>query len=117
MPFHSAGLTPNELKMIDKLVDASAYLDAIFWRQSDPEALMLYQSLSSSTRVQDQQLRRFLWINGSRFDLLDENKPFTGTQPMPPGVGFYPQGLTREQIEQYVKDHPDNNRNFTVPTP
>ncbi len=26
---------------------------------------------------------------------------------MPPGGGYYPQGLTREQIEQYVKDHPE----------
>ena len=26
---------------------------------------------------------------------------------MPPGRGFYPEGLTRQQIEQYVKDHPE----------
>jgi hypothetical protein len=26
---------------------------------------------------------------------------------MPPGRAFYPAGLTREQIEQYVKDHPE----------
>ena len=26
---------------------------------------------------------------------------------MPPGRGFYPEGLTRKQIEQYVQDHPD----------
>jgi len=26
---------------------------------------------------------------------------------MPPGRGFYPEGLTRKQIEQYVQDHPE----------
>jgi hypothetical protein len=26
---------------------------------------------------------------------------------MPPGRGFYPADLTREKVEQYVKDHPD----------
>ena len=52
-------------------------------------------------------MRRYLWINASRFDLIDENKPFVGTDPMPPGRGFYPANLTREQVEQYVKEHPD----------
>ena len=106
MPFHSAGLTPRERELVEKLVDASRYLEEIYWRQSDPEALTLYQSLSGSTNPKDKELRRYLWINASRFDLIDENKPFVGTLPMPPGRGFYPDGLTRTQIEQYVTAHP-----------
>ena len=46
-------------------------------------------------------------VDASRYDLLDENKPFVRTTPMPPGRGFYPQGLTRDQVEKYVKDHPE----------
>jgi hypothetical protein len=107
MPFHSAGLSPREVQLVDKLVDACRYLEEIYWRQIDPEALTLYQSLAASKNPKDEKLRRYVWINASRFDLLDENKPFVGTEPMPPGGGYYPQGLTREQIEQYVKDHPD----------
>jgi hypothetical protein len=107
MPFHSQGLSPREVKMVAKLVDACRYLEDIFWRQNDPDALTLYQSLASSTNPHDKKLRHYVWINASRFDLLDENKPFVGTAPMPPGRGFYPQGLTREQIEQFVKDHPE----------
>src|SRR5713226_7436472 len=107
MPFHSEGLTPRERKLVEKLVDASHYLEEIFWRQSDPEGLTLYQALAASKNPKDQKLRRYLRINASRFDLIDENRPFVGTAPMPPGRGFYPQGLTRTQIEQYVKDHPE----------
>ncbi len=107
MPFHSAGLTASEKELVEKLVDASRYLEEIYWRQSDPEALMLYESLAASKSPQDAKLRRYLWINAARFDLIDENKPFVGTAPMPPGRGFYPSGLTREKIEQYVKDHPE----------
>jgi len=107
MPFHSAGLTAREQKLIEKLVDASRYLEEIYWRQIDPDGLTLYQSLAASKNPKDEKLRRYLWINASRFDLLDENKPFVGTEPMPPGGGYYPQGLTRAQIEQYVKDHPE----------
>ncbi len=107
MPFDSAGLSVRERKLVEKLVEACHYLENIFWRQSDPEALTLYQSLAGSKNPRDLKLRRYLWINASRFDLLEENRPFVGTDPMPPGRGFYPQGLTRTQIEKYVRDHPE----------
>src|SRR6266849_6033581 len=87
MPFHSEGLTARQRQMVGKLVEASQYLEDIFWRQSDPEALTLYRSLAGSKKPEDVKLRRFLLINGSRFDLVDENKPFVGTTPMPPGPG------------------------------
>src|SRR3984885_10832092 len=107
MPFHSASLSAGEVKLVEKLVDASRYLEEIYWRQMDPDGLTLYESLATSKNPRDETLRRYLWINASRFDLLDDNKPFVGTTAMPPGRGFYPQTLTREQIEQYVKAHPE----------
>jgi hypothetical protein len=107
MPFHSAGLTEREKKLVAKLVDAARNLEDIYWRQIDPEALTLYQSLANSKSPKDQELRHYLWINGSRFDLIEENRPFVGIAPMPPGRGFYPEGLTRGQIEKYVQAHPD----------
>jgi hypothetical protein len=107
MPFHSADLTAREVKLVEKLVDASRYLEEIYWRQIDPDGLTLYESLATSKNPKDETLRRYLWINASRFDLLDDNKPFVGTTAMSPGRGFYPQDLTREQIEQYVKAHPE----------
>jgi hypothetical protein len=118
MPFHSADLSAREVKMVGKLVDASRYLEEIFWRQIDPDGLTLYESLAGSKNPRDEVLRRYLWINASRFDLLDDNKPFVGTAPMALGRGFYPQNLTRDQVEQYVKAHPEKKdeiyNSFTV---
>jgi hypothetical protein len=116
MPFDASKLTASEQKMIAKLADACRYLDDIYWRQVDPDGLELYQSLEGKTDRQDVDLRRYLWINGSRFDLLDGQKPFVGTTPMPPGHGFYPEGITRDQIEQYLKDHPDKRAEIYSPT-
>ena len=107
MPFNSAKLKPRERQMVEKLVEASQYLENIFWRQNDPEALTLYQQLANSTSPQDRTLRELLFLNAGRFDLLDNNQPFLGTNAAPPGHAFYPEGLTREQIESYVKAHPD----------
>ena len=116
MPFHSDGLSAQEKEMVQKLVKASRYLDDIYWRQVDPEALTLYESLEGSKNPKDVELRRFLWINGSRFDLVDGDKPFVGTSPKPPGGGFYPEGLTRAQVEQYVKEHPEKRAEIYSPT-
>ncbi|MGB0035550.1 MAG: hypothetical protein WBP79_08765 [Candidatus Acidiferrales bacterium] len=106
MPFNSEGLTAREKKLVEKLVDASGLLDCIFWRQNDSEGLKLYLSLAGSKDPQDELVRRFLKINGSRFDLIDGQKPFVGAHPMPLGRGFFPQDLTLEQLETYAHAHP-----------
>src|SRR5271170_781338 len=107
MPLPTAGLSAREQQLVRKLVEACGYLESIYWRQSDPDGLTLYQSLAASRNQRDVQLRRYLWINASRFDLIDQDKPFVGTEAVPPGRGFYPANLTRDQVEQYVKQHPD----------
>lgn len=107
MPFQTAGLSARDQELVRKLVEACNYLESVYWRQSDPEGLALYQSLANSSHPRDVQLRRYLWINASRFDLIDNNKPFVGTEAMPPGRGFYPANLTHAQVDQYVKEHPE----------
>ncbi|HVT15657.1 MAG TPA: Zn-dependent hydrolase [Thermoanaerobaculia bacterium] len=108
MPFSAAGLSARERQMVDKLVEACRWLERIYWRQSDPEGLALYGTLTAAKAPaeRDRELRRLLWINGSHFDLLDENRPFVGREPMPPGRALYPRGLTRQQIEAFVAADP-----------
>ena len=107
MPFDSAHLTARERQMVGKLVEACQYLESIYWRQSDPEGLKLYQSLAGSKEPKDAALRRFLRINGSRFDLIDNNAPFVGTAPLPPGRAIFPADMTREEFDRYVAAHPE----------
>jgi hypothetical protein len=118
MPFHQEGLSTREIQLVHKLVDAANYIEQIYWRPSDPEGLKLYLSLAGSRNPQDVKLRHFLKINGSRYDLIDEMKPFVGTAPAPPGRALYPAGLTRYDIEKYVQQHPEQKEaiysEFTV---
>ena len=100
MPFHAEGLTPRERQEVDKLAAASREIEAIYWQQADPKALELYKT------TKNPDLKQLLLINGARFDLIDDNKPFVGTAPIPPGRNLYPEGLTSAQIEAYVKAHP-----------
>ena len=99
MPFHPEGLTAQDSQMVDKLVEACRLLNDVYWRQSDEAGLALY------LKTADQRIKQLLNINGSRWDLID-SKPFYGTGTQPPGRDLYPHDLTRQQIEQYVAQHP-----------
>ena len=110
MPFSQQELSARERRMLAQLVAASRYMESIYWRQSDPEALKLYQQLAASTHSQDQQLRRFLFINASRYDLLREHEPFVGDEPVHPGRALYPADISREALERYAQEHPDKKQ-------
>ena len=105
MPFNSQGLSGREIKMVRKLVDAAGLLDCIYWRQSDPDGLKLYLTLASGTEPEEVLVRRYLKINGSRFDLINNDEPFVGTQPMPLGRGFYG-GMTKNDVNALLKADP-----------
>lgn len=115
MPFSGAGLTARERQLVAKLVEAQHYIEDMFWRQSDPEGLELYKRLAKSQNPTDRKVVRMLKINGSRFDLLKDNAPFVGTQAMPAGRGFFPENVTREQVEKYAADHPEKKNSIYSP--
>src|SRR5258708_3371063 len=97
--FHPEGLPAQDRQMVDKLVEASRLLNDVYWRQSDAAGLALY------LKTTDPRIKQLLNVNGSRWDLID-SKPFFGTGTQPPGRDLYPHDLTRQQIEQYVAQHP-----------
>jgi hypothetical protein len=106
MPLNRSALSVREQQLVQKLVDAANAIERIYWRQSDAEGLALYANLEKSQDPQDQKVLRFLKINGSRYDLIDELKPFVGRQPAPPGRALYPPGTTRDDIEKYAAANP-----------
>jgi len=107
MPFNASALGARERQMVDQLVIALHQLESMFWRQSDPEGLALYKALEKVDTPLARNTRHYLFINGSRWDLVNENEPFVGKQPMPPGHALYPADLTRARADAYVAAHPD----------
>ena len=107
MPFDPAALSPRERQMVGKLAKACAELESIYWQQSDSQGAQRLEQLRGSNFPEDVQLHRFLTINGSHYDLINNNAPFIGTTPRPPGADLFPADLTREEVDRYVAAHPD----------
>jgi len=101
MPYNKAGLTAREQQMVAKLADACRLLDEVFWHQSDLGGWAMAHTTPNAV------MGKLFAINGSRWDLVDDNFPFSGEEPMPPGHELYPYGLTRAEAEKYVAAHPD----------
>jgi hypothetical protein len=106
VPFSTRGLSAREVQMVRKLIEAGQDLESIFWRQSDPEGLALYQALANCPGATEKNIHHYLLINGSRYDLLEGNKPFLANARYEPGHALYPAGITRKEIEDYVAAHP-----------
>jgi len=110
MPFSYAGMSARERRLVNEMIAACRDLENIYWRQNNASDIDLYNSLAGATDPKLQAARRFLWINGSRFDLLNHNEPFIGSEPMSPGRSLLPKGVSRDEIEAYVAAHPKEKK-------
>lgn len=115
MPFRSKGLSPKEVQLVNKLVEASHAIESIYWRQADPDGLTLYQQLKGSRDARDQMILRYLAVNGGRFDLIRNNEPFIIGATYQPGGALYPHGLTREDIDAYIAKNPEKKEALYSP--
>jgi hypothetical protein len=88
---HLAG---GDRQAIVHLLEASEIMDGLFWKQAygDRDALL--------SGIADPATRRFVEINYGPWDRLDGGAPFVaGVGPRPPGAGFYPADMTKEEFE------------------
>src|SRR5258708_6131558 len=107
MPFTFEGMSARERRVVDELTAACRDLEDIYWRQNNPDDIALYNATAHASDPKVKALHHYLWINGNRFDQINENEAFYGKEPDPPGRHLLPRGLTRGDIEAYVKAHPE----------
>jgi hypothetical protein len=98
--------------LVRKLVEASDILGGIFreqvWR-SNPE----YGAELAASGPGLSAAREYYDIMAGPWDRLEHNEPFLDVGPKPPGAGYYPPDLTREEIEEWVEKWPAQQDAFT----
>lgn len=89
-----SSLTRKEKKMIPLLIRAAQIMDTLFWKQTYPQRDSLLKA------VRDENTKKFIRINYGPWDRLNNDKPFVaGIALKPPGAGFYPIGMSKEELE------------------
>ena len=104
--FDESILTAEDRALLNKFISAAQIIDNIFWKQAYPPSLAIKAQLEKSALPEDKDYLRFLMINFGPFDRQDENKPFIGTAQKPPGAGFYPPDLTKQEFEDTIAKNP-----------
>lgn len=100
-------LSANERQMLPILIQAAEVMDSLYWEQAYPQRDSLLRT------VKDEKTREFININYGPWDRLNGDKPFVaGVGPKPEGAGFYPQGITREELEK--SDVKDKNGQYSI---
>jgi hypothetical protein len=104
-------LNENERQVIAKLIEASKYIDEIYWRQvseANPEIRAKLAAQAKNSPLDRAAYDYFLASKG-RWDTLAEDEPFiepfgeAGRKPA--GAAFYPPDLTKEEFERYLAAH------------
>ena len=96
-------LTTEEREVVNLLIQAADLMQPIYLRQVSADNARLRAEIDKSG--DKAQLARFDQMMGP-WDEMDEDKPFIGSKPRPPGGGFYPEDLTQADYEAYVKANP-----------
>lgn len=92
-------LTDNQRKMIPLLIEASALMDDLYWKQAYGDKSSLLAS------IKDPAQRRFADINYGPWDRLAGDQPFiesAGEKPL--GAQFYPQDMSKEEFDAWQQD-------------
>lgn len=117
-------LTEREKVVLEKLYRASQLIDSLFLdqvyfgnKQIKSELLSKLSDKSIVNNPEEKlklelQLELFNIMFGP-FDRLEDNEPFFGTEKKPLGANFYPADMTKEEFENWIKQHPEDEKSFT----
>lgn len=113
-----SGLGARDRLALEKIVAAVAAMDEIYWRQMGSAALAARQAFAAPSDPVDRLFADFVRINYGPFDLRDGDARFVdagGGGPRPPGAGFYPDDMSREEFEARLEAHPELRGEFERP--
>ena len=101
----TSNLSQGDRKALVKLVEAARIIDDIFMTQYWSGDRALYARLQKDTSSLGKARLHYFWINKSPWSSLDSNTAFIAGVPEhnPPGANFYPESMTKEQFDSWVK--------------
>ena len=84
-----AKLSPNDRKVLARLVEASQIIDGIFFRQAWAGNPSMLLDLAGDTSTEGRARLHYFIINKGPWSRLDHNEPFVlGAPPKPKGANF-----------------------------
>jgi hypothetical protein len=113
LKYNSSTLDEREKIVVEKLYLASKIMDEIFLDQVYSKNYELKEKLKNDNTEQGKlKLELFTMMFGP-FDRLEHDTPFIDTLKKPLGANFYPEDMTKEEFESWIKNNPADEKAFT----
>ncbi len=98
-------LSPGDTRALAKLIYAARVLNDIFLTQMWSGNHALYVKLRRDTTPLGKARLDYFWLNKSPWSEIDDHEAFLPDVPPKklPGANFYPEDMTREEFEAWVK--------------
>jgi hypothetical protein len=103
-----SGLSPGDRKALAKLIDAARLLNFLFMDQLWSGDRALHDKLKKDASPLGKERFSYFWLNKGPWSDLDGHTAFLPDVPArkPLGANFYPEDMTREEFESWVKTLP-----------
>jgi hypothetical protein len=103
--YDAAALSAGDKKALAKLVDAARVLNWVFMDQLWSGDRALYDKLQKDTSPLSKERLHYFWLNKGPWSDLDGHTAFIPgvAERKPLGANFYPEDMTREEFEAWVK--------------
>ncbi|MEJ2615772.1 MAG: peptidase [Ignavibacteriaceae bacterium] len=111
--YDSTLLTERQRMVVRKLFEASQIIDTIYLNQVYSKNREIKYKLENSSSEVDKLKLKYFDIMFGPFDRLDHNKPFIGDEQKPKGANFYPEDMTKEEFNNWIKANPQDDSSFT----
>ena len=106
-------LSDREKIVLEKLYEASKLIDSIYLDQVYSKNVQTKSELmKKNDELSKLQLELFDIMFGP-FDRLEDDRPFIGTNKKPLGANFYPENMSKEEFENWIKENPQDEKSFT----
>src|ERR1700691_3258579 len=98
-------LSPGDRQALPKLIEAARALNDIFLTQMWSGNHALYAKLRRDTSALGTARLDYFWLNKSPWSDIDGHEAFLPDVPPKklPGANFYPEDMTRDEFEAWVK--------------
>jgi hypothetical protein len=105
-------LEAGDRQALAKLVQAARVIDDIFLDQYWSGNRKLLAELRNDKSSLGRERLGYFWLNKGPWSALDNHEAFLSGVPAqkPPGANFYPEDMTREEFEGWVKTLPESDQ-------
>ena len=116
LKYDSSTLDEREKIVVEKLYRASKIMDELFLDQVYSKNYEIKKSLVEQAAAGSEKAKlelELFTIMFGPFDRLDHDAPFIDTLKKPLGANFYPEDMTKEEFESWIKNNPADEKPFT----